>query len=53
MIKFIFEPRDLWIGVYVSKRKSCRKGRGWQHKVYVLPLPMIGFQIEWRSWRWR
>lgn len=34
----LFEPRDLWIGVFVDTKKR---------RVYVLPLPTLGIIIEY------
>ena len=42
-VRFVFAWYDLWIGVYVDKKKR---------RVYVFPLPMIGFVVEWEE-RWR
>ncbi len=40
-IRFLFAPFDLWVGAYWD-----RKAR----RLYILPLPMFGFTIEWRGW---
>lgn len=37
-IKFLFAWYDLWVGLFIDRSKR---------RVYVLPLPMIGFYIEW------
>lgn len=37
-IKFLFAWYDIWIGVFIDKAKR---------KVFVFPLPMLGFVISW------
>ena len=39
-IRFLFEPRDLWVGLYWDDRKR---------RLYVLPLPMLGVVIDFRG----
>lgn len=36
-IKFLFEPCDLWVGIFYDKKKS------W---IYILPLPTLGIIIK-------
>jgi hypothetical protein len=36
--RFLFEPRDLWIGVYLDTRRR---------RIYVLPLPCMGVVISY------
>lgn len=45
---WVFEPRDLWVGVYITKVAGFSLCR--QRTIYVLPLPMLGFAftVEWR-----
>ena len=38
----IFEWFDMWVGLYYNKAKR---------RLYIFPLPMIGFYIE-RAKRW-
>lgn len=37
-VRPIFAWYDLWIGVFVDKKKR---------RAYVLPLPCIGFVVQW------
>jgi len=37
-VRPLFEPRDLWVGVYLAAEKK---------RVYVMVLPMIGLYIDW------
>jgi len=39
-VRPLFEPRDLWVGVYLATAKK---------RVYVMVLPMLGFYIDWSS----
>ena len=36
--RFLFEPRDLWVGIFVQDHKR---------RVYVLPVPMFGLIVMW------
>ena len=36
--RFLFEPRDLWVGIFVQEHKR---------RVYVLPVPMFGLIVMW------
>jgi hypothetical protein len=38
-IRPLFAWYDLWIGAYWDRKA---------HALYVLPLPMLGFVVEWR-----
>ena len=37
-LRFIFEPRDLWIGFFVDTAKR---------RLYFLPFPCLGIRIDW------
>lgn len=37
-IKPIFAWYDIWIGVFIDTKKR---------RIYVFPVPMLGFVIEW------
>ena len=37
-VRLLWEPRDLWIGVFVDERKQ---------KLYILPIPTLGIVIRW------
>ena len=37
-IRPMFAWYDLWIGIYIDRKNS---------RAYVLPLPCVGFRIEW------
>jgi len=39
-----FEPRDLWIGVYISECEL--RERGWYRTIYVALLPTIIFHLD-------
>lgn len=49
-IKFLFAWYDLWVGAFVDVPR---------HKLYVFPLPCLGFVIsfptgvEWTAWKYR
>jgi hypothetical protein len=43
-IRFLFVPRDLWIGAYI--KKPYLEGWNCVHLTYVLPLPMLGVTVE-------
>lgn len=49
MVQLIFEPRDLWVGLYITKKKWCTKRHRWLNKIYIMLLPMFGLKIEWSS----
>lgn len=38
-IALLFEPRDLWVGVFLDTRKRA---------IYILPLPCLGVRVSWR-----
>lgn len=40
-IRPLFAWFDFWVGAYWDKKAR---------KLYVLPLPIFGFTIEWRGW---
>ena len=40
-VRCFWEPRDLWIGVFV---KEPAMGR---HRVYICPLPTLVILVEW------
>lgn len=40
----LFEPRDLWIGVYWNRE---RVGRANRWSVYVCLLPMLPIRASW------
>jgi hypothetical protein len=37
-ISLIFEPRDLWVGVFFDTKKRT---------IYILPVPTAGLKISW------
>lgn len=37
-IRPIFAWYDIWVGIFIDQKKR---------RVYVLPLPCIGFYIQW------
>jgi hypothetical protein len=47
-VRFIFEPRDLWVGVFIGKleRQDGLRSRA----VYILPFPCVGIVV---TLRWR
>jgi hypothetical protein len=44
--RIIWEPRDMWIGVYWTQR-VWQISEGWE--VYVCVLPMLPLRVRW--WR--
>jgi len=36
--RLIFEPRDVWVGVFVQPHRR---------RAYVLPIPMLGLVVMW------
>lgn len=38
-VTFLFAWYDLWVGLYWDRK---------QHKLYILPLPCIGFVIDFK-----
>lgn len=48
----IFEPRDLWIGVYIGTMKFAGDNNILKRSVYVLPFFTIGWEIKfiWKQW---
>lgn len=51
-VERIFEPRDFWIGVYVGEMKFTGDNNILKRSIYILPLPMLGWEIEfvWKQW---
>ena len=49
-VNIIFEPRDVWIGVFFSKSKWMSSRSSWLCKMYIFPVPMLGLKITWMSW---
>lgn len=43
---WLFEPRDLWIGVYLTKTETLLEGYAYWRTVYVMLLPTLGFKIS-------
>jgi len=46
-VRILFEPRDLWIGVYI-------KPSWWEmgilyHEIYICILPALPIQIVWSN----
>lgn len=39
-VKPIFAWYDLWIGVFIDRKKR---------RVYILPIPCVGLVIEWQK----
>ena len=39
-IRPLFAWYDFWVGVFIDTRKR---------RAYILPLPCIGFVVEWRK----
>lgn len=37
-VRPIFEPCDLWVGVFIDRAKR---------RVYVFPVPCVGLVISW------
>ena len=48
----MFEPRDLWIGVYIGEMKFTDDNNILKRSIYVLPFFTIGWEIEfmWKQW---
>ena len=46
-INFLYDPHDLWIGVY---RKRFWEAGALRLRLYVLPLPMVGLIFEWTTY---
>ena len=46
-VRVKFEPRDLWVGVFVDK-SWWEGGRRW-HRLYVCLLPTLPIVIAWRD----
>jgi hypothetical protein len=44
-IKLIFEPRDLWIGLYWNKEKMPG-GKPWVLTLYLCLIPMLPLRIK-------
>ena len=44
-ISILFEPRDLWIGVYWDRHVS--KCPGWNVVFFVCIVPMFPIKVEW------
>lgn len=42
----IFEPRDLWIGIF-WRRVLLQVRNRWQYRAYVCLLPCLPIVIEW------
>lgn len=45
-IKLILEPRDFWVGIYVSESKYFSLSKD-ERSIYILPLPMFGIKITY------
>ena len=45
-IQIFFEPRDLWVGVYVKRPLVGVEGGYTIQTIYFLPLPCIGFRFD-------
>lgn len=48
-----FEPRFLWLGVYVTRTFTGEEGK--RTAIYVCGVPTLPFVISWRGWgrpRW-
>lgn len=44
-IKLIFEPRDLWVGLYWDK-KAMSSGKPWVLTLYFCLIPMLPLRIK-------
>ena len=39
-VKLIFAWYDLWVGVFIDKKKKC---------IYIFPIPMFGVVIQYKG----
>lgn len=44
-VELIFEPRDMWIGVFISD-KTNRMGEHWR-ALYICVLPCLPIRVAW------
>ena len=47
-VRLLFEPRDIWIGVYWNRAYVV--GHDARYDVYVCLIPMLPIQVGWRMW---
>lgn len=57
-VRVLFEPRDVWIGVYWTPKKITRffqDERRWRdcrdYEVYICLVPMLPIKIRWSNRR--
>ena len=43
--RLLFEPRDIWVGIYIAKPSVGIAGR-WQ-SIYICIVPMLPIRITW------
>ena len=49
-VGFMFEPRDLWVGVFVGKEVYDESSGDWVQRTYICLVPMLVLVISrWKS----
>lgn len=43
-VRVKFEPRDVWVGVYVAKPEAAIP---WTRRVYMCLIPMLPLVVSW------
>lgn len=55
--KLLFEPRDLWVGIYWNRQSTLVFERDFKYgseiiiwDVYICLVPMLPLRLMWRRW---
>jgi hypothetical protein len=46
-MKILFEPRDLWVGLYIGPRTQSGLGLSEWRDFYLILIPTIVLKIRW------